>query len=72
MKKINEARKKSFRPVKFKEPKSLLEVRAWKRKVSKEIEKLGWEGFHKKCEENSGELMASIEKARLQKLAAKH
>jgi hypothetical protein len=60
-----------MKKIKFKEPKSLLEVREWKRKVSKEIEKLGWEGFHKKCEENSGELMARIEKARQEKLAGK-
>ena len=60
-----------MKKIKFKEPKSLLEVRAWKRKVSKEIEELGWEGFHKRCQEVGGELMARIEKARQEKLAGK-
>jgi hypothetical protein len=55
----------------FKEPKSLLEVRAWKLKASKEIEKLGWVGFHKKCQEVGGDLMARIEARRLEKLALK-
>jgi hypothetical protein len=57
--------------IKYKEPKSLLEIRAIKRKLSREIEKLGWDGFHKKSEEVTRELTARIEKARLQKLAAK-
>ena len=60
-----------MKKIKYKEPKSLLEVRAWKRKVSREIEKLGLEGFHKKCQEVGGELMARIEKRRQEKLAAK-
>jgi hypothetical protein len=60
-----------MKKIKFKEPKSLLEVRAWKLKVSKEIEKFGWEGFHKKCQEHSGDLMARVEKARQEKLVGK-
>jgi hypothetical protein len=60
-----------MKKIKYKEPKSLLEVRAWKHKVSREIEKLGWDGFHKKCQETAGDLMASIEKNRQEKLAAK-
>ena len=60
-----------MKKIKYKEPKSLLEVRDWKRKVSHEIEELGWDGFHKKCQEKSGELMASIENARQEKLAGK-
>lgn len=60
-----------MRKINYKEPKSLLEVRGWKRKVSSEIEKLGWEGFHQKCEKTGGELMASIEKRRLGKLVGK-
>ncbi len=60
-----------MKKIKYKKPKSLLEVRAWKLKVSKEIDRLGWDGFHKKCQEQSGELMASIEKARLEKVAGK-
>ena len=57
--------------LKYKEPKTLLEVRAVKYKLSKEIEKLGWEGFHKKCEEDGRDLMEKIEKARQGKLAGK-
>ena len=57
--------------IKYKEPKSLLEIRAIKRKLSKEIEKLGLAGFHKKCEETCGDLMERIEKRRQEKLAGK-
>lgn len=57
--------------IKYKEPKSLLEIRAIKRKLSKEIEKFGWDGFHKKTAEVTRELTERIEKARLEKLAAK-
>jgi hypothetical protein len=56
---------------KFKESKSILEVRAIKGRLFKEYEKLGWVGFHKKCQEVGGELMASIEKARQEKLTVK-
>lgn len=57
--------------IKYTEPKSLLEVRAWKRKVSGEIERLGWEGYRKKHRPKTEALMASIEKARQEKLAGK-
>ena len=60
-----------MKKIKYKEPKSLLEVRVWKRKISKEIETLGWEGFHKRCQEVGGDLMARIEKTRQEKLAVK-
>jgi len=60
-----------MKKIKYKEPKSLLEVRAWKRKVSKNIEKLGWDGFRKKNREKTDAFMASIEKARQEKLTAK-
>ncbi len=60
-----------MKKIKYTEPKSLLEVRAWKRKVPREIDRLGWEGFHKKCQEKSGDLIASSEKARQEKLARK-
>jgi hypothetical protein len=60
-----------MKKIKFKEPKSLLEVRAWKRKVSKEIEKLGWEGFHKRSETLGKDLRERIEKSRQEKLAVK-
>ena len=35
-----------MRGIKYKEPKSLLEIRAIKRKLSREIERYGWEAFH--------------------------
>ena len=57
--------------IKYKTPKVILEVRAIKRKLSKEIERLGWEGFHEKCQKDCGELMARIENARQAKLAMK-
>jgi hypothetical protein len=60
-----------MKKIKYKEPKSLLEIRAVKYKLSREIEKLGWEGFHKKHRAKTEALMASIEKARLEKLAGK-
>jgi hypothetical protein len=59
-----------MRKIKFKEPKSLLEVQAWKRKVSREIEKLGLVEFHKRSEELGKALRDRIEKARLAKLSA--
>ena len=58
-----------MKTIKYKEPKSLLEVRAVKRKLSMEIEKLGWEGFHKKYRPKIKSIMADIEKHRLEKLA---
>jgi len=60
-----------MKKIKYKEPKSLLEVRSWKRKVSREIEKLGWDGFRKKKREKTEALMASIEQARQKRLAGK-
>jgi len=57
--------------MKYKVPKTVLEVRAVKRKLSREIERLGWEGFHKKTAEETKEFMERVEKARLAKLAAK-
>jgi len=55
----------------YKEPKSLLEVREWKRKVSNHIERLGWTEFHKQSEKRCKELMDHIEAHRQEKLAAK-
>lgn len=60
-----------MKKIKYKEPKTLLEVRAVKQKLSREIEKLGWEGFYKKYRPKTELLMDSIEKARLEKLAGK-
>jgi hypothetical protein len=60
-----------MKKIEYKEPKSLLEIRAVKRKLSREIEKLGWEGFRKKHQESTRAIMASIEKARQEKLAGK-
>ncbi len=60
-----------MRKIKYKEPKVILEVRTIKERLFKEYEKLGWEGFHKKCQEVGGDLMARVEKSRLAKLAGK-
>jgi hypothetical protein len=60
-----------MKKIKYKVPKTILEVRAVKRKLSREIEKLGWEGFHKKSMEMTKDFMERVEKARQEKLAAK-
>lgn len=60
-----------MRGIKYKEPKSLLEIRAIKRKLSREIEKYGWEAFHKKSAEMTRDLSERIERARQAKLAGK-
>ncbi len=52
-------------------PETVREIRTVKLKLSKEIEKLGWDGFHKKAERECADLMVRVEKARLEKLAAK-
>jgi hypothetical protein len=57
--------------IKYKEPKSLLEVRAWKLKVSKEIDRLGVLEFHKRSETIGKKLRERIEKHRQEKLAGK-
>jgi len=49
------------------EPKSLLEVRAWKAKASAEISRLGFAAFHKKAEAEFAEQNMRIEKRRLVK-----
>jgi hypothetical protein len=61
-----------MKKIERKEPKSLLEIRAIKSKLFKEFETLGWDGFHKKCREVGGDLIASIEKRRKEKLAGRH
>jgi hypothetical protein len=53
---------------KFSEPKGVLEVRQWKRKVSADIERLGYDEFHKRAAKKHEELFARIEQARLAKL----
>ena len=60
-----------MKKTKFREPKSLSEVREWKLKVSKEIEKLGLKEFHKRSEELGRGLRERVEKARREKLSAK-
>ena len=57
---------------KYKEPKSLLEIRAIKRKLSKEIERIGLAEFHKRSEVIGKELRDRIEKARQEKLTGRH
>ena len=57
--------------IKYKEPKSLLEVRAWKRKVSREIERVGLVEFHRRSEVLGRDLRERIEKRRQGKLAGK-
>jgi predicted RNase H-like HicB family nuclease len=77
--KIQKPRRETFledermkmKTIKYHEPKNLLDVRAWKRKVSKEIETLGWAEFHKRSEIIGKDLRERIEKRRLEKLAAK-
>ena len=59
---------KIIKNIRYKEPKSLLEVRKWKQKASAEIRRLGWQGFHKLAEESSREFRAGVEKKRLAKL----
>jgi len=57
--------------IKYKEPKSLLEIRAIKRKLSREIERIGLAEFHKRSEVLGKELRDRIEKARQEKLAGR-
>lgn len=52
------------------EPQSLLEVREWKRKVSADIERLGYDEFHRQSEEKHRDLFERIEAARRAKLKA--
>ena len=60
-----------MKAIKYKEPKSLLEIRAIKRKLSKEIERLGLAEFHKRSEVLGRELRERIEKARQENLAGR-
>ncbi len=60
-----------MRGIKYKEPKSLLEIRAIKRKLSMEIERIGLPEFHKRSEVLGKGLRDRIEKARLEKVAGK-
>lgn len=60
-----------MKKIKFKEPKSLLEVRSWKRKVSREIERFGVVEFHKRSEILGKDLRERIEKRRQEKLTGK-
>jgi 3-dehydroquinate synthetase len=53
---------------KFTEPKGVLEVRAWKRKVSSDIERLGAVEFHKRAAIKHHDLFERIENARLAKM----
>lgn len=53
---------------KFVEPEGVLEVRAWKRKVSAEIERLGYDAFHAQSEKRNLDLYERIERARQAKL----
>ena len=57
--------------IKYKVPKTILEVRAVKLKLSREIEKLGMEAFREKYHKKTEAFVASIEKARQEKLAGK-
>jgi|WetSurMetagenome_2_1015567.scaffolds.fasta_scaffold1464625_1 hypothetical protein len=57
--------------IKYKEPKSLLEIRAIKRKLSREVERIGFAEFHKRSEVIGKELRDRIEKARQEKLVGK-
>jgi hypothetical protein len=57
--------------IKYKEPKSLLEVRAWKQKVSKEIDRLGLAEFHRRSDLLGKDLRERIEKRRQAKLTKK-
>jgi hypothetical protein len=52
----------------YKEPKSLLEIRAWKRKVSSEMNRLGIEEYNKRAEVRTRDLRERIEKRRKEKL----
>jgi hypothetical protein len=58
-----------MRGIKYKEPKSLLEIRTIKRKLSREIERIGLSEFHKRSEVLGKDLRERIEKARQEKLA---
>ncbi len=60
-----------MRGIKYKETKSLLEIRAIKRKLSREIERIGLIEFHKRSEVMGKDLRDRIEKARQEKLAGK-
>jgi hypothetical protein len=49
------------------EPKSLLEVREWKAKVSAQIERLGFEAYSAQSKERHRDFWKEIEKIRLAK-----
>lgn len=53
--------------IKYEEAKSLLEVLEWKRKVSDEIEKIGFKAFREKNEAEFKGLHEEIEAARIAK-----
>ena len=53
---------------KFAEPKAVLEVLSWKRKVSADIERLGYDAFHKQSEKRHHDLFERIERARQAKV----
>jgi hypothetical protein len=57
---------------KYKVPKTILEVRAVKAKLSREMEKLGMEAFREKYRKKTEAFIATVEKARQEKLAGKH
>ncbi len=60
-----------MKKIKYKEPKSLLEIRAIKRKLFREIDRLGIAEFHKRSEILGKDLRERIEKARQEKLVGK-
>jgi hypothetical protein len=51
------------------EPQSLLDVREWKRRVSAEIEKIGYEEFGKQFRKKHRNLIERIEQARQARLS---